>query len=96
MTSPTLLRIGHIQQRLGIGRTLTYEWVSEGLLPPPVRIGERLTAWPEHEIDAVITARTAGASEDEIRKLVARLVAARKQAWAHTRAELAQAAQEVA
>jgi prophage regulatory protein len=47
----------------------------------PVKIsGARAAGWPQHEISAVIDARIAGASDDEIRALVERLHEARKSA----------------
>jgi prophage regulatory protein len=57
----------------GLSRAGVYAYVAKGLLPKPVKIGERCSAWAEHELDAVIKARIAGKSEDEIRRLVADL-----------------------
>lgn len=88
----TLLRPVAVCKRLGCGRTHLYECTKEGTFRPPVKISERWSAWPEHEVDAILTARIAGASDDELRALVARLVENRKQAWADTQAELAQEA----
>ena len=63
---------------LGVKRTSFYEMVKAGLVTPPVLIGERSVGVPENEIEAINAARIAGKSKDEIRALVARLVAARK------------------
>ena len=60
-----------------MGRTLQDEQIRDGLLPEPVRISERLSGWPPHELAAIRQARIAGSTEDEIRALVCRLVAAR-------------------
>lgn len=54
-----------------------YNAVREGLFPKPVKIGERASGWPDDEIDAVITARIAGASKEQIRELVKQLHAQR-------------------
>jgi len=56
---------------------------ASGLVTPPVSLGTRKDgrttkdAYPESEIQAIVRARIAGKSEDEIRKLVRDLVAAR-------------------
>lgn len=60
------------------GRSTFRSRIKEGLMTPPVRLGENSVAWPEHEITAINTARVAGKTDDEIRQLVARLVADRK------------------
>ena len=44
----------------------------------PVKIGPRASGWPEHEVIQLNQARIAGMSEEEIRKLVLQLEAARK------------------
>ena len=44
---------------------------------PPISLGQRCVAWPEHEVDALIAARAAGADDTKISGLVAELVAAR-------------------
>ena len=45
----------------------------------PVKIGPSAAAWPAHEIEAIVQARIAGASETELRKLVDKLHAQRKE-----------------
>jgi prophage regulatory protein len=54
--------------------------VQRRLLTRPIKLSPGPTtpsAWPEHEIDAIINARIRGASDDEIRVLVRELEAAR-------------------
>ena len=53
--------------------------IKNGLMVPPVRIGPNAAAWPAHELEAINRAKIAGATEDEIRALVRRLIEARKQ-----------------
>ena len=72
-----ILRDRIIWERKGTGRSTTYKEIAEGLWPPRVRLGPRAVGTPEHEADAVIAARVAGKSDDEIRALVRSLVAAR-------------------
>jgi prophage regulatory protein len=71
MTS--LLRLPSVINATGLSRSGIYAYIADGLLPKPVKIGERSTAWPECEVSAVNAARIAGKSENEIRQLVANL-----------------------
>ena len=73
-----LMRRPAVSHATGDGRSTHYKKVAEGLCTPPVQIGERAVGWPEHEIYAINAARIAGKSNDEIRELVKKLVAARK------------------
>lgn len=68
-----MLRIDKVLEKTGDTRSPLYDKITRGLFTRPVKIGERAAAWPEHEADAISAARTAGASEAEIRKLVQRL-----------------------
>ena len=47
-----------------------YNDIRCGLLTSGVAIGRRSKGWPDFEIQAIATARVAGRSEAEIRKLV--------------------------
>ncbi len=71
------LRLPALCSRTGKPRTTVYREIQDGLLPPGVRIGERAVAWPDDEVDAINLARLRGKSNDEIKQLVAELVAAR-------------------
>lgn len=76
-----LIRKPQVCQRFGdIGASTAYDWCSKGLLTPPVKIGPRASAWPSNEIDAISDARISGKTDDEIRTLVRKLVAARGKA----------------
>jgi prophage regulatory protein len=66
--------------RMGRKRSTLYVDIRDGLLTPQVAIGSRAVGWPDYEIDALIEARIAGATEDEIRELVKKLVADRTRA----------------
>jgi prophage regulatory protein len=77
-----LLKIGAVRDVTALGVTSVYRCVKEGTLPPPVKLSTRSSAWVEDEIAAVNEARIAGKSDDELRRLVARLVARRQQATA--------------
>ena len=67
------LRLQKVADMMGMSRSTLYLRVRQGLMPPPVKLGERSAAWPEHEISAINAARVAEKSDDDIRELVARL-----------------------
>ena len=53
--------------------TSIYNAIRAGLFTKPVAIGQRAKAWPDYEVKAIVRARIAGQTEDEIRELVRRL-----------------------
>lgn len=89
MTKRRPQRFNHQTERLlrepqrcevtGIPQQTWYDLQKEGLAPPPVRIG-RAAVYPESELAALNAARIAAKSDEEIRALVKRFVAKRKQA----------------
>jgi len=52
--------------------------VLEGLFPPSLNLGSRATGYIAEEVQAVLTARSIGMSDEELKSLVARLVEYRK------------------
>ncbi len=73
-------RLPTIQAELGLSRSSVYGHIAQGLFPKPIQIGSRAVAWLSHETNAIITARIAGKSDDEIRELVAELMNQRSKA----------------
>ena len=57
-----------------------YELIHDGLATPGVRLSRYSVGWPLSELAALNAARIAGKSEEQIRSLVKRLVAARANA----------------
>lgn len=51
--------------------------VADGTLPPPLKLSTKCTRWVASEVEAVLAARIAGKTADEIRLLVRQLVADR-------------------
>ena len=51
----------------------------KGLMPPAVALGERAVAYLQHELDAVLSARIAGHTPEQLKALVKFLVAKRKE-----------------
>jgi prophage regulatory protein len=69
-----------VRARLGIAPSTFYLHIKNGVMVPGISLGPRARGYPEEEIDAIVAARTAGHSEDQIRALVKSLVAARQPA----------------
>lgn len=76
----TLSRRRRVEVKTGHPRSSLYNHITLGLFPPPIKIGPRASAWIDAEVDAVLEARIAGHSDEQIRALVKRLVAARADA----------------
>jgi prophage regulatory protein len=74
-----LLTLREVLARTAEGRSTHFAKRKEGLFVLPVATGPRSRRTPEHECDAIIAARIAGASDEEIRKLVRALEAHRKE-----------------
>ena len=73
-----LMRTPDVCAVTGMARPTLYEAMAKGLFPRPIKLGEKSSAWPASECNAVLAARIRGASEDQIRALVVELTAARK------------------
>lgn len=78
-TITSLCRRPIVEQATGDSRTTIYRKIKAGLFTKPVKIGGERVAWPANEIEAINTARIASKSEDEIKKLVIELEAARNE-----------------
>ena len=76
----TILRIPAVLKRRGRSRSSHYADIKAGLFVKPVLIGLRATGTPDYEVDALIAARIAGKTDEEIRALVIKLEADRKAA----------------
>ncbi len=74
---PKIYRVCDTLKARGIGRTQHYADINAGLFPKPVKIGRRMSGWPESEVAAINTAKIAGKTDSEIRALVRRLELAR-------------------
>lgn len=78
-----LLRLPAVKSAFGCSSDgAVYCNVGAGLLPKPVKVGPRASAWPEVEIEQILTARAGAATDEQIRALVNKLHDARKAAWA--------------
>ena len=68
-----ILRIQQVLDETGKTRTRFYADVAVGLFPRPVSLGPRAVGWPDYEIQAIVKARIAGWTDDQVRSLVQRL-----------------------
>lgn len=76
-----LLREPKVVGLTGASRSTLWANIQDGYFVPPVKIGSgRAVAWPQGEVLAIIRARIAGKSNEEIRCLVRDLIAARSEA----------------
>lgn len=55
----TLLRLPAVAEKTGLSRSRIYSLINEGGFPKPVKIGERVAAWPDNEVADWIAARIA-------------------------------------
>jgi len=76
--SVVILRLPLVKDRTGLSRSSIYVRIKEGTFSEPVNLGARAVGWPDYEVGAINAARIAGKSNDEIRALVAELMASRK------------------
>ncbi len=81
MQPDQLVRESERRTFTGIPTSSWYDLVTDGLAPPAVKLTKHTSAWPFSELIALNAARIAGKSDDEIRKLVKRVVAARDHAF---------------
>lgn len=83
------LRLPALKQAFSYSSTTSiYEAISNGLLPKPIKLGQRTSAWPADEVELVLTARAGGASEIQLRQLVDRIHSKRSERWAALQADL--------
>lgn len=74
-----ILRAAQVEEAMGSDIKRCYEAAAEGLFTRPCKLSERASGWPRHEVEAIIAARIAGVSIDEIKELVQRLHAYRSE-----------------
>ena len=73
-----MLRIPAVLDRRGNrSRSQHYADIAAGTWTPGVALGKRARAWPEHEVEALLAARLAGATDEDMRRVVSELLAQR-------------------
>ena len=58
-SAPRMMRIAEVMQQTGLSRSLLYRMIDAGDFPRPAKISEKLSAWPDNEVNAWIEARCA-------------------------------------
>jgi prophage regulatory protein len=74
----TISRLPTVIQETGYSRSTIYLRIAQGLWTKQVCLGPRCVGWPANEVAALNAARIAGKTDDDIRRLVVQLEAARK------------------
>lgn len=77
MMNVSIYRMRKAQSETGYSRSTIYLYISKGLWVKPVRLGIRAIGFPSNEVSALISARIAGKSDEQIRELVLKLEASR-------------------
>lgn len=70
------VRLPELLEQLAVGKTTLYARIKQGTFPPPVKFGERVSAWLEHEVNTVVNAYMRSATKEDLQKLVAQLMIA--------------------
>ena len=73
------LRFKDVSKATTLPRGSIYQLIKDGLFPRPCRLGKRIAAFPKDEIGKFLAARLRGASDSEIKALIIKIHAERKQ-----------------
>ena len=77
--APNYLRPKDACRQLGgMGLSTLYAHIDRGTFPKPVALSRRFVVFPQEEVTAIINARLAGKTDDEVRQLVAELMEKRR------------------
>jgi prophage regulatory protein len=83
----TIYRLPQVKEYTGHRSSATiYGAIREGLFVRPIRIGARAVGFPDYEISAIVNARIAGKSKEQIKALVDKLHSERAHAGEATTA----------
>jgi prophage regulatory protein len=66
------------QQLGGMGLSTLYAHMDRGLFVKPIALSRRFVVFPQEEVTAIINARMAGKTDEEVRQLVAELMEKRR------------------
>mgnify|MGYP001064719522 CR=1 FL=1 len=75
-----IVRKPEVLNTSGLSKTTLQNRINDGLMPPPIPLGDRAVGFLEFEVQAVLAAMAAGKNKDEIRAVVTTLVNQRQQA----------------
>jgi predicted DNA-binding transcriptional regulator AlpA len=57
MEQRTLLSARQLAERYGVSKASIYRWVQEGVIPPPQKLGPRVSRWDGADIEAIATSQ---------------------------------------
>ncbi|MDB3998649.1 AlpA family transcriptional regulator [Litorivicinus sp.] len=60
MHQQKLLRLKDVVTKVGLSRSQVYKLIAKGLFPEQIKIGPKISAWPEHTIDKWISRQIEG------------------------------------
>lgn len=72
-----ILRLREVLAARGKSRSGHYRDIRLGLFTPPIALGVRARGWPDDEVSVLNEAKIAGLTDEEIRRIVKKLKAAR-------------------
>jgi len=72
------------RNQLGISNSTFFTHIKKGLVAPGINLGDRAVGYLQHELDAVLSARIAGCSNEEIKLLVKNLIEERQAGFKKT------------
>lgn len=55
--APTILRRKQVEARTGLARSTIYQYMKDGIFPPPVALGPRAVGWLESDVTQWISHR---------------------------------------
>ncbi|PWJ13804.1 helix-turn-helix transcriptional regulator [Jannaschia seohaensis] len=55
--SNRLIRRSEVEARTGLSRSTLYDWMKRGEFPQPVKLGARMVAWRENDINEWLESR---------------------------------------
>ena len=55
MSKNKFISIDEVLEKTTFGRSSLYAKIGEGLFPKPVKVGSRKIAWPEYEVNQMMT-----------------------------------------
>lgn len=55
--SDILLRRPEVEARTGLSRSTIYDWMKRGTFPRPVKLGARVVAWRERDLNEWMSSR---------------------------------------
>jgi prophage regulatory protein len=77
-TTQRIVRIKQIKDQTGLPPSTVYDQIRRQLFTKPVKLGERVSGWPESEVNQIIEARISGQTDEQVKELVRKLHAKRQ------------------